>query len=61
MTTTVKVFAHCSDDEMVRVTVRDGTEHLEELFLKSGEEAERYVYDDREITVREITVRKLEE
>lgn len=56
MTTTVKVFAHCSDDERVRVTVMDGADRLEELFLKNGEEAERYVYDGREITVREMAV-----
>lgn len=56
MTTTVRVLAHCAEDERVRVTVMDGADRMEELYLKDGEEAERYIHGDYEITVREMAV-----
>lgn len=56
MTTTVRVLAHCAEDERVRVTVMDGADRMEELYLKDGEEAERYIYGDYEIAVREMAV-----
>lgn len=52
MTTTVKIEAHCSSDKEVFVSVADGGSG-ETFVLQDGESAERYAYDDREITVKE--------
>lgn len=53
MTTTVKIEAHCSDDKEVSVSinsVQSGENHK----LQDGEAGEYIVYDDREITVKEV-------
>ena len=55
MTTTVKIEAHCSDNKEVSVNISEGTEDSGRVFtLQNGEIAERYVYDERTISVREI-------
>ena len=56
MTTTVIVHAHCSADKKVRVQIADEGEFAQEFFLSDGETAERYAYDGREISVREVAV-----
>lgn len=56
MTTTVIIKAHCAPNKEVRITINDndsGTK-VEELTLQDGEIAERYAYDGREISVREV-------
>lgn len=55
MAASFKVFAHCADNELVRVTVVDGG-RTETLHLKNGQEIERHIYDDRDhgITVRKV-------
>lgn len=55
MTTTVKISAHLSSEKEVRALIRDDQGAvLEELVLQDGETAERYVYDERRIEVREV-------
>lgn len=53
MTSTVIVRAHCSNDKQVRVVISDKGEKVEEFKLMDGQEAERYVYDGREVVVFE--------
>lgn len=50
MTTSVKVRACCRDGIEVQVKV-NGALHAT---LQHGEEQELYVYDDREVSVREV-------
>lgn len=57
MTSTVTIDAHCASDTEVSVSVyenygRDDT-LVEEFTLQDGESAERAIYDNREITVKE--------
>lgn len=53
MTTTVKINAHCDSSKEVKVSITG--EHTGENFtLQDGEAAERVVYDDMELTVREV-------
>ncbi len=54
MTTTVIIKAHCANTKEVRVSITDGQHAGEGFTLQDGEVAERYVYDAREITVREV-------
>lgn len=56
MTTTVKIEAHVSKEKEVRVkiTAECGDTAGEEFTLQDGESATRYVYDDREISVKEV-------
>lgn len=54
MTTTVKIEAHCASNKEVEVTLITGTASLEVFKVQDGEKVERYVYDARYITVREI-------
>lgn len=53
MTTTVIIEAHCSADVEVRVTVTDEGMLSEDFVIQNGERAERYVFDNRSISVRE--------
>lgn len=53
MTTTVKIEAHCSDNEEVHVTLTD-TGLAETSVLQNGETKEIYAYGSRIITVKEI-------
>lgn len=53
MTSTVIIKAHCAATKEVRVQIIDGPTG-ETLVLQDGETAERYVYDAREISVREV-------
>lgn len=54
MTTTVTIAAHLSTEKEVRVKIT-GTGGPDEVFaLQDGEKAERYVYDGREISVKEV-------
>lgn len=56
MTTTVSITAHCSPDKQVQVNISDKQSKavLEEFTIQDSEFAERYVYDDREITISEV-------
>lgn len=54
MTTTVKIQAHLSKEKEVRVKITDNGDTVEEFALQDGEDAERYVYDGREISVKEV-------
>lgn len=60
MTTTVKVSAHCADSVEVRVEVINtaavpmSRNIVEQVTLQNGESAERVVYGDLEIRVREV-------
>lgn len=54
MTTTVKIDAHLSDTKEVKVVITDNGETVEDFALQDGESAERYVYDGREISVKEV-------
>lgn len=55
MTTTVKISAHCSNNKEVQVAVTDSMSgNVKDAFtLQDGETAERVVYDDLVIGVRE--------
>ena len=50
MTSTVKVTAHCSDDKHVEVSLNGETQAV----IQNGESKDFYVYDDREISVKEV-------
>lgn len=53
MTTTVIVEAHC--DDKTEVSIVRGSENTGESYvLQDGETKELYVYDDFQITVREV-------
>jgi hypothetical protein len=54
MTTSVIIKAHVSRDKAVQVAIHNGPELVEKFTLQDGETAERYVYDDRVITVHEF-------
>lgn len=54
MTTTVKVEAHCATDKQVRVTLGDENGIIENFKIDDGETAERVVYDNIVIQVKEI-------
>lgn len=56
MTSTVKVSAHCASHKQVEIVVYDtetGDQH-ERFILQDGETADRVVFDQRAIQVREI-------
>lgn len=55
MTTVVTIAAHHSSDKEVQVKITDNGNTIEEFALQDGEKAERYVYDGREISVKEST------
>lgn len=57
MTTTVKVEAHCGTDTEVQVRVT-GDNSVESITLQDGESAERHVYDDLQVTVKEVKKEK---
>lgn len=54
MTTTVKVSACVAPEKEVKVRLTGTNMPDEEITLQNGETAERYIYDDREISVREV-------
>lgn len=53
MTTTVKIEAHCTNDKEVIVVLQDGDKEIEVFSLQDGEKADRVVFDNRYIVVRE--------
>lgn len=55
MTTTVTIKAHCASDKEVKVCISDSKSgNVKEAFkLQDGEQADRVVYDDLELTVYE--------
>ena len=53
MTTNVVITACCAEDKEVVVTITDTNADTERFTLQDGESADRVVYDDREITVKE--------
>lgn len=56
MTTTVKIFAHCTSTTEVMVTIASEYDRsVEEFKLQNNESAERYVYGDRNICIREVS------
>lgn len=54
MTSTVKITAHCSKDKEVQVKVTDKGNTVEEFAVQDGESAERHIYDDREVSAKEV-------
>jgi len=54
MTTTVKIEAHLSREKEVVVEVNEDGAVIERITLQDGERVERYVYDNREISVQEV-------
>jgi len=63
MTTTVKVEAHCDDNTEVIVSVTDysintDNANFEDVVMQDGESVDFYVYDNREITIKEIEKEK---
>lgn len=56
MTTTVTIKAHCSNAKQVVVTRTDHRREVDvEVFtLQDGEMADRVVFDDIDITIREV-------
>ncbi|MDP3271630.1 hypothetical protein [Limnobacter sp.] len=55
MTTSVKVSAHCASNKQVVVTRgAPGAENAEATILQDGESFEQVVYDDLEISVKEV-------
>lgn len=56
MTSTVKVSAHCASHKQVEVVIYDieTGDQYERFMLQDGETADRAVFDQRAITVREI-------
>lgn len=54
MTTIVRIGAHLASQKEVVIKVIEGGNIVEEFTLQDGESAERYVYDDREINVKEV-------
>jgi hypothetical protein len=58
MTSVVTIKAHPVEGKQVQVTVSDPTmnqEVLEQFYLQNGESAERVVYEDRVVSVREVS------
>ena len=53
MTTTVNIEASCSDEKQVHITINEDGLMIEQMILQNGEDAVRYVYDGREIIVKE--------
>lgn len=53
MTTQVTVKACCSSEKQVELKITEGESLVEQLILNDGDEAERFVYDDRVISVKE--------
>ncbi len=60
MTTTVTVTACCDDDqEEVRIVISNSDtpdDTNEEFTLKNGESGDYYVYDGREISIKEVEI-----
>ena len=54
MTSTVTISAHCGDAKEVHVVVTEAGSLVEEFNIANGEKAERYAYDDRVISVKEV-------
>jgi hypothetical protein len=54
MTSVVTISAHCGDAKEVHVVVTDAGSLVEEFNIANGEKAERYAYDNRVITVKEV-------
>lgn len=55
MTTEIIVKAHCGDDKEVRIKITEKGLPVDEITLQDGGQSEaNYVYDDREIHVKEV-------
>lgn len=54
MTTTVKIYAHCSDDKEVTIKIRDTIAPEQTITLQNGDQIEVYAYDEREISIKEV-------
>lgn len=61
MTTTVKIEAHCGTDTVVQVGIqnRPGGGEDKTVTLKDGEKWEDVVYDDKQITVKEVPLERV--
>lgn len=53
MTSKVVVSAHCASSKEVVITLSSNTES-EDFKLQNNETKELYIYDDREISVKEV-------
>lgn len=59
MTTTVTVLAHLASTKEVKIAVvGEAGRVIEEFTIQDGETAERFVYDERQIVVREVEKNK---
>lgn len=54
MTTTVIIKAHLPSTKEVKILISENGNTVEDFALQDGETAERYVYDGREIVVKEV-------
>lgn len=55
VTTTIKIDAHCADDTQVEIQIATGSpEGFERVVIQDGESHELHVYDEREVTIREV-------
>lgn len=54
MTTTVIIKAHLPSTKEVKILISENGNTIEDFTLQDGETAERYVYDGREIVVKEV-------
>lgn len=55
MTTSVTIKACCAVDiKEVKITITDNNEIVEDFIIQDGVAVERFIYDDRTISVREI-------
>lgn len=54
MTTTVIIEAHCPDDVEVQVLVMENRTIEDSVILQDGETKEVHVFDQREVSVKEV-------
>ena len=53
MTTHVKISAHCATTKKVQISIQNG-DTGETIYLEDGESHELSVWDDKQVTVKEI-------
>lgn len=60
MTTTITIAAHVSKEKVVKMKITDRGEFVDGLVIQDGETVERHIYDDREISVKEVDAKEVE-
>lgn len=61
VTTNVFIQARCGDNKVVKVVVKDEVNIVEEYTLQDQEDKEIIVYDEREVSVKEVLKEELPE